>query len=227
MRMFSFIDGELGYCVLLEGPHGAQALRIGDGESVRASSAEPIEEGRATLRSDEGPLEISWSPAGPVLEFAIEDAIVSLYGIAASGTQGEGRLSGPGVAWELPDEGYSALRTVWAITARSDLLVLISLRPEDARDHSEELVGAARIMARDEPYGYVEPLLSTEYDESGIHTRATLELWTEEGAAAERGAGHSISGGAISTPFGRLEAARFAWSLGGSPAVGGYEILTP
>jgi hypothetical protein len=227
MRMFSFIDGERGYCVLLEGPDGAQALRIGDGESVRASSGEPIEEGRAILNSDAGLFEISWSPAGPMLEFAIDDVIVSLYGIAASGAQGDLQISGPGVAWELPDEGYSALRTVWAITAKSDLLVLISLRPEDVRDHGEELVGAARIMARDEPYGYIEPLLSTEYDETGIHTRATLELWTEEGGAAERGAGHSIAGGAISTPLGRLEAARFAWSLGGSPAVGGYEILTP
>ncbi len=227
MRLFSFIDGERGYCLLVEGSDGAHALRIGDGESVRASSAEQIEEGRAILASDAGPFEISWSPAGPVLEFAIEDAVVAVYGIAASGTQGGDRISGPGVAWELPDNGYSALRTVWAITAKSDLLVLISLRPEDARDHGEELVGAARIMARDEPYGYVEPLLSTEYDENGIHTRATLELWAEDDGAAERGAGRSVAGGAISTPAGRLEAARFAWSLGGSPAVGGYEILTP
>lgn len=227
MRMFSFIDGERGYCVLLEGPEGAQALRIGDGETVRAAAEGPIDEGRATLQSESGPLEISWSPAGPMLEFAIDTAVVSLYGIAASGTQGGRSMAGPGVAWELPDGGYSALRSIWAISAKSDLFVLISLRPEDARDHGEELVGAARIMARDEPYGFVEPLLSTEYDEHGIHTRATLELWAEDDGPAERGAGRSIAGGAVSTPLGRLEAARFAWKLGGEPAVGGYEILTP
>ncbi len=69
---------------------------------------------------------------------------------------------------------------------------MISLRPEDVRDHGEELVGAARIMARDEPYGYVEPLLSTEYDENGIHTRATLELWTDgDGPPSAAAAGGS------------------------------------
>lgn len=212
--------------MLVEGPDGAQALRVGDGATVRASSTAAIEEGRATLDSDAGPLEISWSPAGPMLEFAIDPALVSVHGIAASGSQSGKALSGPGVAWEFPDDGYSALRTIWAITAKSDLLVLVSMRPEDARDHGEELVGAARIMAREDPYGYVEPLLSTEYDENGIHTRATLELWAEDDVP-ERGGGRSIAGGAISTPGGRLEVARFAWNLGGAAAVGGYEILTP
>lgn len=229
MRLLSFIDGGQGYCSLLEGPEGSndsRALLVGDGDTVRAS-AEATEEGRATLQSEAGPLEVSWSPAGPMLEFAIEASVVTLYGIAASGSIGGRSLSGPGVAWELPDDGYSALRTIWAITAKSDLLVVISLRPEDVRDHGEELVGAARIMAHDEPYGYVEPLLSTEYDESGTHTRATLELWAEGDGAAERGGGRRISGGALPTPQGRLESARFAWSLGGSAAVGGYDILTP
>jgi hypothetical protein len=226
VRLISFIDGGQGYCSLLEGPEGSNALLVGDEGVVRAS-AETSEEGRAALQSDSGPLEISWSPAGPMLEFAIDTAVVTLYGIAASGSIGDRSLSGPGIAWELPDEGYSALRTIWAITAKSDLLVVISLRPEDVRDHGEELVGAAQILARDEPYGYVEPLLSTEYDENGIHTRATLELWTDGDGPAERGGGRRIAGGALPTPQGRLEAARFAWSLAGSPAVGGYEILTP
>lgn len=226
MRMLSFIDGERGYCVLVEGPDGAQALRIGEGGTIRASSEAQIAEGRATLASEAGPLEISWSPAGPMLEFAIDTAVVSVHGIAASGVQGGETVSGPGVAWSFPDGGFSALRTVWAITAESNLFVLVSLRPEGVRDHGEELVGAARILARGEPYGYAEPLLSTEYDANGIHTRATLELWTEEDGAAERGAGRSVAGAAISTPLGRLEAARFAWSLNGSEAVGGYEILT-
>jgi hypothetical protein len=225
--MLTFIDGGLGYCALLEGAEGSQALRIGDHGVVRASSDAPIEEGRALLDSEAGALEVSWSPAGPQLEFAIDEAIVSLHGIAATGSQGDATLAGPGIAWDLPEGGYSALRTVWAITAKSSLLVLVSMRPEDSRDHGEELVGAARIEPKGETYGYVEPLLSTEYDANGIHTRATLELWTDDDGAAERGAGRCIASGAISTPMGRLEAARFAWSLGGSPAVGGYEILTP
>jgi len=172
-------------------------------------------------------VEVSWSPAGPVLEFAIEDAILATYGVAASGSDPDGPLSGPGVAWELPEGGWSAARTIWAITAKSELVVLVSLRPEDSRDHGEEMAGAARIVPRDEPTAYTEPLLSTEYDETGTHIRATLELWTEADDYPERGGGRRVSGGAIATPYGQLAAARFAWGFRGTTAVGGYEILTP
>jgi len=172
-------------------------------------------------------VEVSWSPAGPVLEFAIDDAVLATYGVAASGSDPDGPLSGPGVAWELPEGGWSAARTIWAITANSELVVLVSLRPEDSREHGEETAAAARIVPRDEPSAYAEPLLSTEYDEAGAHLRATLELWTEEDDYPERGGGRRVSGGTIATPYGRLAAARFAWSFRGTPAVGGYEILTP
>ncbi len=227
MRLISFIDGERGYCSLLDGSAGASALRLGGGEPLRAESAEPAAEGRAQLESERGPVEVSWSPAGPELEFAIDEAVLKIYGVAASGTDPDGALSGPGVAWEIPDGGWSAARTIWAITAKSRLVVLVSLRPEDSRDHGEELVGAAKLIPRSEPLAYHEPLLSTEYDEDGAHTRATLELWADEDGMAERGAGRRIAGAAATTPYGRLEAARFAWSIGGTPAVGGYEILTP
>jgi len=228
VRLISFIDGADGYCAMLEPGASAEAAAIRvTGEDVTRGTAEEVEEGRARFATDAGALEVSWSPAGPKLEFAIEPAQVTLYGVAGSGSLGDESLSGPGVAWELPDEGFSALRTAWAITAKSDLLVLISVRPEDSRDHGEELVGAAKIMARDEPYGFAEPLLSTEYDEAGVHTRASLELWAEGAERAERGSGLRICGAALPTAAGRLEAARFDWTLGGERAVGGYEILTP
>jgi hypothetical protein len=226
MRLISFIAGERGYCSLVDGAAGASVLRLGEGEPTRAVSTEPGAEGRARLEGERGPVEVSWTPAGPALEFAIGEAVLTTYGVAASGTDPEGALSGPGVAWELPENGWSALRTVWAITARSRLALLVALRPEDSREHGEELVGAARIAPDEEPLAYVEPLLSTEYDEAGAHTRATLELWADGDGMAERGGGRRIGGGAVGTSYGRLEAARFAWSIGGDPAVGGYEILT-
>lgn len=227
MRLISFIDGERGYCALADGPEGAAALRIGDGDPIRATADGPGEEGRATLEGEHGGIEVSWSPAGPVLEFGIDDAVLTIYGVAASGSDPAGPMSGPGVAWELPERGWSAARFVWAITAKSGLLILVSLRPEDSREHGEEMVGAARIAPREDPLAYVEPLLSTEYDESGAQTRATLELWAEGEDYAQRGAGKRVTGGTTPTPYGRLEAARFAWGIGGEAAVGGYEILTP
>jgi hypothetical protein len=219
--------GERGYCTLADGPEGAAALRLGSGEAVRAGADGPAEEGRALLAGDRGEVEVSWSPAGPVLEFAIGDAVLAIYAVAASGSDPAGPMAGPGVAWELPERGWSAARFAWAITAKSKLVVLVALRPEDSRDHGEEMIGAARIAPREEPVAYEEPLLSTEYDEAGAHTRATLELWSENEDFAMRGGGRRIAGGALPTPYGRLEAARFAWSIGGAPAVGGYEILTP
>jgi len=227
VRLISFIDGERGYCTLIDGPEGTSALRVGADEPVRASSAEPAEEGRARLEADGGAVEVSWSPAGPALEFVVAGRAVTVYGVAASGSGPDGSLSGPGVAFELPDRDFSTARTVWAITAKSRLLVLFSLRPEDSRDHGEELLGAATIEPREEPSAYAEPLLSTQYDEAGVHVRATLELWREGESVAERGAGRRIAGAAAATPYGRLEAARFAWGLGGTAAVGGYDILTP
>jgi len=227
VRLISFIDGERGYCTLVDGAEGGVVLRLGAGEPLRAESPQPAEEGRAGLDSDAGSVEVSWSPAGPMLEFGLNGSGLSIYPVAASGSDPAGSLSGPGVACDLPDGGWSAARSVWAITAKSRLIVLVALRPEDSREHGEEVVGAARIMPGEDPLAYVEPLLSTEYDEAGVHTRATLELWSEDDPLAERGAGTRIAGGATSTPYGRLDAARFAWAIRGTAAVGGYEILTP
>jgi hypothetical protein len=227
VRSISLLSGERGYCSLLEGTAGASALALGAGDPVAAAAPGPAEEGRARLVGERGPLEVSWSPAGPALELVFDGAAVSVHGIAASGTGPNDPMSGPGVAWELPDGGWSSIRTLWAVTARSALTVLVALRPAGTREHGDELVGAARIDPREEPLGYAEPLLSTEYDSDGAHTRATLELWPEGAELADRGAGRRVGGSGIDTPYGRLEAARFAWGFRGDPAAGGYEILTP
>lgn len=226
LGLLSFVGGE-GYTVLTFGPGGSQALVWSPQRLRHATSTEPAEQGRAMLDSDGGSLEIAWSPAGPMLEFGIGSDGIRSYAVAAGATGDDG-MSGPGVAWELPAEGYSALRTIWAATDEGGLTLLVAVRPEGGSSHEEEVIGAARLIAGAEPYGYVEPLLSTEYDRAGRHVRATLELWAgAEEHVPERGGGQRVGGGKLESPAGRLEAARFAWKLDGSVAVGGYEILTP
>ena len=231
LGILSFVGGD-GYCVLATGDHGSNAMRWSPAGSEESSSIEPGEPGRAVLESPSGPVEIGWTPAGPMLEFGIGGEGIRAYGVAASITggsspDGEG-LSGPGVAWELPASGFAALRTIWAANEKGGLILLIAVRPEGGTSHEEELIGAARLLPGAEPYGYAEPLLSTEYDGAGAHVRATLELWAgAEEHVPERGGGQRIGGGAIATRAGRLETARFAWQLDGSQAVGGYEILVP
>lgn len=224
LGVVSFVGGVDGYCALASAPGGSRALRCSGAGSLAATSPGPADPGRAALDSDAGGIEISWSPAGPMLEFGIGDEGVRAYAVAASADDG---LSGPGVAWELPASGFAAVRTIWAATDKGGLTLLIAVRPEGGRSHEEEVVGAARLIPGAEPYAYVEPLLSTEYDRGGSHVRATLELWAgAEEHLPERGGGARVGGGALETPAGHLEAARFAWRLDGSQAVGGYEILT-
>lgn len=227
LALLSFVGGEGGYCAMAAGPEGSSVVLLAGDEPVRGSSPEPIGEGRAALEGPAGELEISWTPAGPMLEFAIDEG-VRVHGVAASTSGPHGPLSGPGVLWDLPADGHSAIRTAWAVTAKSALTLLVAMRPQDSREHGEEIVGSARVLPGAEPYGYAEPLLSTEYDARGAHTRATLELWpSDDEGAPERGGGVRVAGSAIDLGAGRLEAARFAWSLDGSAAIGGYEILLP
>lgn len=226
MRLLSFIDGEAGYAALLADAEGAIALRLDGGDVREAHASGAIEEGRARLDGEGGELAVSWSPAGPLIETELGGARVSVHPIAVSGTWDGRPLSGPGVAWELP-ERLAALRTLWATTAKGGLLLLASVREDAAAEHGEERTAAVRMLPDAEPYAYVEPLLSTEYDADGAHTRATLELWAgTEDHVPERGGGLRAGGGALASRHGRLEAARFDWSLDGSAAVGGYEILS-
>jgi hypothetical protein len=139
---------------------------------------------------------------------------------------GEG-LEAVGVSWKLESAaGVGALRTIWA-AADERLLVGFAARPEGAGDHAAEQTGFATIRSDGSVEAYEEPLLSTEYDASGAHTRATLELWPAGGELpADRGAGTRSGGGTARFGEGALSAARFDWRLGGVPAPGGYEIFT-
>ncbi len=161
-----------------------------------------------------------------MLEFAIDDAVLATYGVAASGTDPDGALSGPGVAWDLPEGGWSAARTIWAITAKSELVVLVSLRPEDSREHGEETAAARRASSpgtsrSPTPSRCSRPSTTRPAPTRGRRSSSGRRTTTPRARRRPR-----IAGGAIATPYGRLAAARFAWSFRGTPAVGGYEIFT-
>ena len=136
-------------------------------------------------------------------------------------------LEAIGVSWKLSAAGeVAALRTIWA--ARGDrLLVGFAARPRGAGDHAAEETGFATIHGDGSVVPYDEPMLSTEYDAAGVHTRATLELWPDsDEVPADRGAGTRNCGGSARLGGGTLAAARFDWRLAGAPAPGGYEIFT-
>ena len=232
VQLLSAIGGERGYLAVTSEKEGTRAILQDGDETLRARSSEPLGESRIALEAEDGAqVEVAWSPAGPMLEFEMGTGAARVHGIAVSarGAGGAGGpLSGPGVLWDLPLAGSSLVRTVWAASSKGSLTVLLALRPEGVEEHGEEVVGAARMIPGAEPYGYVEPLLSTEYDGDGVHTRATLELWPDgDGHPAERGAGLRICGAADGGPGGELHAARFGWSMGGDQAIGAYEILRP
>lgn len=234
MRIYSFITGEGAYCSLAVPEAGpARAILAARDSAITATATRPVEEGRATLATDEQgiEIEIAWTPAGPFVQFDMGISRVGLNPVAVSGRSGDETLSGPGVAWALPEDGISAIRTVWAVDRASSLLVLISIRPEDAREHGEEIVGAGRLASGNDPHDFAAPLLSTHYGPEGLHERANLELRgddeDEDGIIIERGSGGRTAGGAMSVEGSHLSVARFAWRIEGEPAVGGYDILTP
>ncbi len=228
IQLLSAVGGERGYLALTSDEEGTRAIRQEGDDAVRVTAAEELGEGRVSLTGDGDPVELAWSPAGPMLEFEMGVGPARVHGIATSITGALGAISGPGVLWDLPAAGSSLLRTAWAATSKGDLTILLATRPEDVGEHGEEIVGAARMMPGAEPYGYVEPLLSTEYDAQGAHTRATLELWLDgDDHPPERGAGLRICGSSDDGPGGHLQAARFGWSIGGNQAIGAYEILRP
>lgn len=228
VQLLSTVGGKRGYMAVASDHHGTRAIRRdGDATSV-LRAAEELGEGRIELRGEGGAAELSFSPAGPMLQFEMGPGPARVHGIAASVSGAGGALSGPGVLWDLPLAGSSLLRTAWAATSKGALTVLVAVRPADAEEHGEEVVGAARMLPGAEPYGYAEPLLSTEYDEGGEHIRATLELWLDgDEHQPERGGGLRLCGGRDEGPGGELLAARFGWSLGGVEAIGAYEILRP
>ena len=229
----------------LEGD-GYGAVAIGAGGEACAwveLGGDPLAIDRATATPGEGSLRVSGAAetlfmgiaaqTSPIGFEAASGLGVQVQAVSVSGELDRGAgapntgLEAIGVAWKLSGgEGAAAMRSIWA-SSGDRLLVGFAARPRGAGDHAAEESGFASIRSDGAVDAYTEPLLSTEYDATGAHTRATLELWSEaEGAPADRGAGTRTGGGGARLGEGHLAAARFDWRLGGVPARGGYEIFT-
>lgn len=235
-RLISFVAGEGdGYgCVAVSADGAAAAFATaGNGTELLLERAE-LTRGEGVLRADgeAGSLVLGLTARTTPLAFETGAASsVQLQSVGVSASLGpaagaEHGFEGEGVSWILEGEDASgSLRTMWAL-APSGLLAIFALRAADAADHGAETIGAVRIAADGAVCAFDEPLVSTEYDGQGRQTRATLELWGGEGdGMAERGGGRRLVGGTAHAPGGELEAARFAWSVGGAPARGAYEIF--
>jgi hypothetical protein len=233
-RLFSFTDPE-------SGNYGSVAISRDRVAAVIANAGEVVEiddgvatrkDGSLRVDSNVGTLVLGLAAQTTPLAFEIgPDATLELQSVGVSssfsGPGGEAGFEGTGVGWALSgDEAARSLRVLWAI-GEGKLLAMFALREEGVGDHGSETVGAVRISTDGSVLAYDEPLLSTEYDAAGRQTRATLELWGgSEDAIADRGGGRRLSGGTGQIGNSKLEGASFAWSIGGVPAAGAYEIYT-
>jgi hypothetical protein len=221
--------------VALDADERAAAL-LADPEGTVALEHAGWSRGEGTVRVASGEDELVLGLAAHTSQLAFEigpEQTVSVQAVGAS-VDGRGALAGrgfeaDGVVWTVRGEDDAAsLRTLWARLADGSLLALFALASPTTRGHGEETIGAARIASGGAVTSYAEPLLSTEYDADGSHTRATLELWTaDEEGLATRGAGLRTAGGEAAMNGSSLRAAGFGWRLEGLAGIGGYEIVAP
>jgi hypothetical protein len=236
-RLISFVDGDgPGYGCVGVGPDGlAAAVCVADGGEPLVLESAELTRGEGTLRAEAaaGTLVLGLAARTTPLAFETGEASsVQLQSVGVSASiapagGGERGFEGEGVSWVLEGEDDAgSLRTMWALEP-GGLLAIFALRAAEAAHHAAETIGAVRIEGDGTVEAFEEPLVSTEYDGAGRQTRATLELWGAEGdGLAQRGGGKRLAGGTAHAADGDLEAARFDWSIGGSPARGAYEIFS-
>ncbi len=118
------------------------------------------------------------------------------------------------------------VRTLLALREDGSSLALRSTRPQGARDHAAEHAEAWLLEGDGaEPRVIEEPLLSTEYDSGGVHSRAGLELWMGgDDELPLRGAGTRVAGAELAIDGWRIDAALFDWSVEGIEGAGSYLI---
>jgi hypothetical protein len=165
----------------------------------------------------------------PLIEVAgaLEDAPLSVgpAKLSLERNGGSETLSGRGALSRPPAaDGAGLARSILALGAESASLALRSDRPAGG-DLGAEHTDAWLLDPGAEPLPVGEPLLSTQYDQTGAATRATLELWLGDSDELPlRGAGTREVGTELELDGWRLEAAFYKWTIEGAESEGSYMI---
>jgi hypothetical protein len=184
-----------------------QLVLVCDGSEVVVAERTP---------SGAGPLEIEITGAETEGTFAVGPAKAEFKNRT---------LEAIGAVSEPPaGKGAELARAVVALNDGGLSVALRSERPAGTAAHGAERAEGLLLDAEG-PQPVHEPLLSTQYDESGAQTRAGLELWVGEAdELPRRGAGTRVGGTAIDLDGWRLEAAFFWWTIEGAEGNGSYMI---
>jgi hypothetical protein len=122
-------------------------------------------------------------------------------------------------------KGQVRRRAIGIVFDDGGLLALTAKLPPGGGEFGEEDVAAVLCGPDAAPVEFEQALLSTEYDEDGVHRRATLELWLDaEAGQAVRGAGTLISSVSVRRDGLDSEIAFFRWSVDGREGLGHYEV---
>lgn len=174
-----------------------------------------------------------WSVQAQRLRGRLRGGDGSTTPLEAIGAVCQGGLNGSSP--DAPGRDPAALRRNIVICLEDgSLLALVSAREGRDGEHGDETFAAALATASGEVTEFVEVLLSTEYGPDRRQRRATIELWPAPKAEAAqsrghngplRGAGSLVAATELRLPGADSSLAFFEWSIGGSPAIGRYEII--
>jgi hypothetical protein len=121
--------------------------------------------------------------------------------------------------------GQIVRRSIGVVFEDGALLAVTSTLPQGGKGHGDEEITAVLCDPDGAPITFEETLLSTEYGETGVQQRATLELWTDvEEMRPLRGAGTLINSVSVRRQGLDSNIAFFRWSVEGREGLGTYEV---
>ena len=122
-----------------------------------------------------------------------------------------------------PTDGAELVRHLAFPGPAGALLVLAARREAGGENQDAERVLAWQLDPEGQARPFGEALLSTQYDEAEVQTRAGLELWPQEGEAPPLRAAGTVQEGQVVNGE-RVTAALLHSSAEGTPGIGSYLI---